>query len=75
MIMRKDNSHNKKVFNSWSFGKNNYQLFGIGIICILLGYILMITGETQSVQSTKVAPIVLTIAYCVIIPISILYKK
>ena len=69
------NSHNKNVFHSWSFGKKNYQLFGIGLGTIILGYIIMAMGETESVQSTKIAPIILTIGYCVIIPLSILYKK
>lgn len=73
--MGKDNSHNKSVFHSWSFGKINYQFFGIGLVTIILGYIIMATGETESVQSTKIAPIILTIGYCVIIPISILLKK
>ena len=66
---------NKRLFHSWSFDKTNYQFFGFGLVIIIFGYIIMATGGTESLQSTKVAPLVLTIGYCVVIPFSILYKK
>ena len=51
-----------------------YFLFGIGILTITFGYILMATGETNSFRSVKFAPVILVIGYCIIIPISIFYK-
>jgi len=35
---------NKSLFSSWSFGKINYQLFGIGLLTIILiiGYCILI---------------------------------
>ena len=36
---------------------------------------MMATGETDSYQSTKIAPLILMLGYCGIIPLSILYKK
>jgi len=66
---------NKRLFHSWSFDKTNYQLFVLALIVIIIGYILMATGETTSVQSTKISPLILTLGYCVLIPLSILYKK
>ena len=50
-------------------------LIGIGILVIILGYVLMVTGEVDSFQSIKLAPVVLLIGYMVIIPLSIFYKK
>ena len=73
--MERDKSINKRLFHSWSFNKINYQIFGIGLAIIIFGYIMMATGETDSYQSTKIAPLILTLGYCVIIPLSILYKK
>ena len=73
--MQKKNQDNKTLFHSWSFGKINYLLFGIGLAIIIFGYIMMATGETDSYQSTKIAPLILTLGYCGIIPLSILYKK
>ena len=73
--MERNKSTNKPLFHSWSFDKKNYQIFGIGLIIIIFGYIVMATGETESTQSTKVAPLILAFGYCVVIPLSILFKK
>ena len=53
----------------------NYQIFGIGILIIILGYISLSKGPVDSFWSLTLAPILLVIGYCVIIPIAILYKK
>jgi len=68
------NTDNKTLFHSWSFGKINYQLFGIGLLVIAIGYIIMATGETESYQSVKLAPLILIIGYCILIPAAILIK-
>ena len=72
--MKEWDNDNKSLFNSWSFGKINYVLFGIGLFIIALGYIVMVTGEPESIQSVKVAPIILIIGYCIVIPAAILVK-
>ena len=69
----KDNSGN--IFDGWSYDKENYILFGAGIITIILGYIIMATGDTNSFQSLSLAPILLFIGYIILIPIALLYKK
>ena len=61
--------------NDWTFTYINYLLFLIGVITIITGYIIMYIGETESFQSVRLSPIILVIGYCVIIPISILYKS
>ena len=73
--MRRGTNKDYQLFRSWDFDKKNYLLFGIGILVIIIGYIIMATGETDSFQSVKLSPIVLVIGYCVIIPISIMYKS
>jgi len=60
---------------SLSFNSRNYLLFGIGLIAIIIGYVVMATGETYSFQSLTVAPIILLIGYLVVIPIALLYRK
>ena len=72
--MKSWNQNNKTLFHSWSFGKINYVLFGIGLLIIILGYIVMVTGETESIQSVKIAPLILIVGYCVVIPAAILVK-
>ncbi|MBC8255964.1 MAG: DUF3098 domain-containing protein [Candidatus Marinimicrobia bacterium] len=72
--MKQWNQDNKTLFHSWSFGKINYLLFGIGLLVIIIGYLIMATGETESFQSVKLSPIILILGYCVIIPAAILVK-
>ena len=72
--MKKWNQDNKTLFHSWSFGKINYLLFGIGLFVIMTGYLIMASGETESYQSVKLAPIILILGYCVFIPLAILIK-
>ena len=72
--------HNNKnnsgdIFNGWSYDKENYILFGAGVITIILGFIIMAAGDTYSFQSLSLAPILLFIGYIILIPIALLYKK
>ena len=71
-MLMKTNKNNYS--NNWPFNKKNYLLFGIGILVIILGYIIMAIGEVNSFQSVKLAPVLLVIGYLVIIPLSIFYK-
>lgn len=48
------------------FGKKNLIWFGIGLFAIIVGYILLGSG------SITLAPILLVLGYCVLIPIAIL---
>lgn len=48
------------------FTKKNYLWLGIGILIIVIGYIALGSG------SITLAPILLVLGYCVIIPIAIL---
>ena len=59
----------------YTYDKENYILFGAGIISIILGYILMATGNTYSFQSLSLAPVLLFIGYIILIPIALIYKK
>ena len=68
--IKKDN----QLFYTWDLNKRNYTLFGIGLLVTILGYILMLTGQTDSFQSVKLAPIVLLVGYTILIPFSIFYK-
>ena len=72
--------HNNKdsageLFQGWSFDKENYVLFIAGIVSVILGYIVMATGETYSFQSLSLAPVLLFVGYIILIPIALIYKK
>ena len=72
--MNKKNQDKTSIFGIWDLDRNNYKLFAIGILIILFGYYLMLSGETTSFYSTKLSPIILVIGYCIILPFSIFYK-
>ena len=57
------------------FTKENYFLLVAGVLVITIGYILMELGGAYDSLSIVVAPIILVIGYCVIVPFAIFYKK
>ena len=69
------NKETKHWLSELPFSKTNYLLFIAGLFVIVLGYILMGSGELNSAQSLTVSPIVLLIGYLVIIPVAIMFKK
>lgn len=50
------------------FTKINYYIFGAGLLAIVLGYFTLSQG------SITLAPLLLVLGYCVIIPVAILYR-
>ena len=62
------------VLGRWEFSRINYLIFLAGIVDILLAYVIMATGETNSFQALTLAPIMLVIGYILLIPLAILYK-
>lgn len=68
----------------WEFSLTNQNLmyFGLGIAIILIGYALMATGITEepaipdgkwnNTLAVVIAPLMLIIGYCVVIPFSII---
>ena len=57
------------------FTKENYFLLVVGVFVIAVGFILMELGGAYDSLSLVVAPIILVIGYCIIIPFAIFYKK
>ena len=62
------------ILGRWEFSRINYLIFLAGIVDILLAYVIMATGDTNSFQSLTLAPIMLVIGYILLIPLAILYK-
>ncbi len=72
--MAKAKQQNKKV-EALIIGKKNIYLFMIGLATIALGFILMAQPPVYGFLTRTLAPIVLVIAYLIIIPISIMIKS
>jgi hypothetical protein len=58
----------KKISESLGFGRINYYLMAIGLVFIVIGYFALASG------SITLAPILLVLGYCVILPAAILIK-
>ena len=58
----------------WPFKKINYAFFGIGLLNIIAGYLIIANNPVDSTLSTKLGPVMLFVGYCVIIPFAIIYK-
>ena len=68
--MGRNANKGQQLFHSFGFDKKNYMLFGIGLLIVIVGYILMYSGETYSFLSISLSPLILVIGYCFIIPFS-----
>ncbi len=53
----------------------NYVILVAGILTVLVGFFVMSAGDAVSSLSVTIAPLILFIGYCVIIPIGIIYKQ
>ena len=58
----------KTTNDKWPFGTKNYLVFALGLLSIILGYVFLSHG------SITLAPILLVLGYCVIIPVAIMIK-
>ena len=66
-MVKKDKKGDEDRFK-WPFGPRNYIIFAVGLLVILVGYI------TLSAGSITLAPILLVLGYCVLIPLSIIIR-
>ena len=55
--------------------KENYYILIIGLILIIVGFYLMSIGPWNSFPALVLSPIILIVAYVLIFPASILFKK
>lgn len=55
-------------------GKQNFLIMGGGLLVIVVGYLTMLTGGVEGFLPLVVAPLLLVVGYCVLIPIGILYR-
>ncbi len=52
----------------WPFGKRNYLVFALALVVIIIGYITLGQG------SITLAPILLVLGYCVLIPVALIIR-
>ena len=70
-----ENKNKKTLEFLWPYKRKNYVLFGVGVFVIIVGYLIMYTGEVDSFRSLVISPLLLLAGYLVIIPMALLSKK
>jgi hypothetical protein len=74
--VRKRDTRRKSLKNeNLPLSKHNFYIIGLGLLVILAGYAAMLEGSVEGFLPLVVAPILLLLGYCVIIPLGILFKK
>ncbi len=68
------NLKKRKDSRGLPFGKKNYTWLGIGLSVIVIGYLCLGQGPVDSFLSRTLAPFLLVIGYCGLIPYAILVK-
>ena len=73
-LRRKDQKRRAAKEADLPLKRQNFVTIGIGLGVITLGYIAMSAGPVEGFLPLVLAPILLVLGYCVIIPIGILSR-
>lgn len=65
----------KAVVHTLPLTKTNYQILGVALLCIILGYVALSQEPWDGVFPLFVAPVLLFLGYCILVPLGILYRK
>jgi uncharacterized ion transporter superfamily protein YfcC len=57
------------------FGRENYLILLAGLVVIIAGYVALSEKTVTGFLPLTLAPILLVLGYCVIIPVGIMYRK
>ena len=74
-IEKRETVKKKALTAGLPFTKLNYEILSVGILCIILGYVALSQEPWNGTMPLVVAPILLLLGYCVVIPIGILFQK
>lgn len=64
----------KSPFNNY-WSRENYLFLILGLVILIIGNYLMTQGPWDNPISLSLSPVVLLVAYLVVFPLAILYKK
>ena len=64
----------KSVTQTLPLKKRNYQILGIALVCIAAGYVALVQEPWDGFMALVVAPALLVLGYCILVPIAILYR-
>jgi len=64
-----------KLDTGFPLQRENFIILGIGLLVIVLGYVALSGNTVEGFSQLTLAPILLVLGYCVIIPVGIMYRK
>jgi hypothetical protein len=73
--MAKEAHKKKTIVHSLPLTARNYQILGLAMLCIGLGYFALSQEPWDGTIPLVVAPILLFLGYCVLVPVGILYRR
>ena len=53
----------------------NYKILVAGVVVVILGYVALGMEPWDGFMALTVAPVLLLVGYCIIIPVGIIYRK
>lgn len=65
----------KKQFSKEILSKRSFLIIMIGLLTLVIGFILMAQPPVNGFLSRTLAPLILVIAYLIIIPAALLFKE
>ena len=65
----------KPILESLPFDKTNYRILGLGLLSIALEYVALAQPPWDGTIPLVVAPILLVLGYCVLVPLGLLYRR
>ena len=74
-VRRHESRHRSIQGGQLPFNRDNFRIIFFGLLVIVGGYVAMLEGSVEGFLPLVLAPILLVIGYCVIVPIGILYRK
>jgi hypothetical protein len=76
-VVRRRDAARKRVQKEEALplSRENFLILGGGLVVILAGYLAMLEGSVEGFLPLVLAPILLVLGYCVIIPVGILYRR
>ncbi len=73
-VRRRDVRRKSRVDERLPLTRENYIIIGVALLVIIAGYIAMIMDRVEGFLPLVLAPILLVIGYCVLVPLGILYR-
>ncbi len=71
----KSKQKKSKTDHIFPLERENFIIMGVGLLFIIVGYFALSGNVVEGFSQLTLAPLLLVLGYCVIIPIGIMYRK